>query len=173
MSATDDRRFRDQFSLTIGIYVGAIVGIVFLAIYLADQPERLPRTAERAPQVADLLAPAARIAVAGQDNSALAITPSARPQPGSATVTMPASGAEVFDKVCVACHGQGVGGAPRAGDATAWRPRIAKGKATLYQHAIEGFKGETGQMPPKGGRTDISDDLIRAAVDQMVAAASR
>jgi cytochrome c len=82
---------------------------------------------------------------------------------------MPASGAEVFDKVCIACHGQGIGGAPRAGDITAWSPRIAKGKATLYRHAIEGFKGATGQMPPKGGRIDIPDDLIQAAVDQMVA----
>lgn len=173
MSAADDRRFRDQFSLTIGIFAGVLVGVGFLAIYLADQPEPLASTAEHPRQVAALLGPAARIAVAGQDNSALAISPDAPAHPASAAVTMPASGAEVFDKVCIACHGQGIGGAPRAGDATAWRPRIAKGKPMLYRHAIEGFKGETGQMPPKGGRTDIPDDLIQAAVDQMVAAASR
>lgn len=170
MSAADDRRFRDQFCLTIGIFTGAVVGIVFLTIDLADQPDRLAKTAEHAYQGAEFLATATRIAVAGQDNSALAITPDPGLQSGRTAVTMPASGAEVFDKVCVACHGQGVGGAPRAGDAAAWRPRIEKGKPTLYRHAIEGFKGETGQMPPKGGRTDIPDDLIQAAVDQMVAA---
>lgn len=170
MSAADDRRFRDQFSLTIGIFTGVVIGIVFLALYLADQPDRLAKTAEHAQQGPELLASATRIAVAGQDNSALAITPDSRLQSGSTAMAVPASGADVFDKVCVACHGQGIGGAPRAGDAAAWRPRIEKGKPTLYRHAIEGFKGETGQMPPKGGRTDIPDDLIQAAVDQMVAA---
>mgnify|MGYP003547136437 FL=1 len=39
----------------------------------------------------------------------------------------------------------------------------------LYDHAIKGFSGQAGVMPPKGGRTDLSDDLIRQAVDHMVA----
>jgi len=38
MSTADDRRFREQFGLTIGIFFGVIVGIVFFALYLADQP---------------------------------------------------------------------------------------------------------------------------------------
>jgi cytochrome c5 len=63
-----------------------------------------------------------------------------------------------------------VGGAPKAGDHGAWAPRIAKGKATLYEHAIKGFDGPAEMaMPPKGARTDISDDLIKAAVDHMIA----
>ena len=60
-------------------------------------------------------------------------------------------------------------GAPKAGDKAAWGPRVAQGKDTLYKHAIAGFNGSKGVMPAKGGRTDLSDDLIKQAVDHMVA----
>jgi cytochrome c5 len=75
----------------------------------------------------------------------------------------------VFDGACKACHGAGLAGAPKAGDHAAWAPRIAKGKATLYEHALKGFTGQAGVMPAKGGRTDLSDDLIKQAVDHMIA----
>jgi cytochrome c len=70
---------------------------------------------------------------------------------------------------CVACHGSGVAGAPKLGDAAAWAPRIAKGADTLNKHAIDGFQGEAGFMPPKGGRVDLSNQSIINAVDHMVA----
>jgi cytochrome c5 len=78
------------------------------------------------------------------------------------------NGTEVFEGTCKACHGLGIAGAPKAGDAAAWAPRIAKGKATLYEHALHGFTGTAGVMPAKGGRTDLSDDLIKQAVDHIV-----
>jgi cytochrome c5 len=78
------------------------------------------------------------------------------------------TGPEVVEGACSACHGEGIAGAPKMGDAAAWAPRISQGQDTLYKHAIEGFQGKAGIMPPKGGRTDISDELVRAAVDHMV-----
>lgn len=69
-----------------------------------------------------------------------------------------------FQSVCFACHGTGAAGAPKLGDKAAWKPRIAKGKSTLYTHALKGFKG----MPPKGGST-LPDATIKAIVDYMVA----
>ena len=66
------------------------------------------------------------------------------------------------------CHGSGIGGAPRLVDKEAWAPRIAQGNDTLYQHAIEGFTGQSGFMPPKGARMDLSDDEVRGAVDYMI-----
>jgi len=109
------------------------------------------------------------VAVAGQDNSALAIkaAPSAAAAPAAAT---PKNGEEALQAVCSSCHAQGIAGAPKFGDHAAWAPRLAAGKATLYQHALQGFQGETGVMPAKGGRPDLSDDLIRQAVDYMTKA---
>jgi cytochrome c5 len=80
------------------------------------------------------------------------------------------AGKKVYDATCVACHGAGVAGAPKFGDKTAWAPRIKQGSATLYEHAIKGFQGKAGMMPPKGGSA-ASDDEIKAAVDYMAAAA--
>ncbi len=81
-----------------------------------------------------------------------------------------AKGKEIYDSVCFACHAQGIAGAPKFGDKEAWAPRIAKGSDTLHDHAINGFTGESGaMMPAKGGRVDIADADIKAAVDYMVA----
>jgi cytochrome c5 len=77
------------------------------------------------------------------------------------------SGEEVYNAACVACHGTGVAGAPKSGDKAAWGPRIAQGAATLYEHAIKGFK----TMPAKGGNTTLSDAEVKAAVDYQIAKA--
>src|SRR6185437_7140550 len=65
------------------------------------------------------------------------------------------SGEQVFAQVCKTCHETGLAGAPKAGDKAAWGPRIAEGEKTLVQHAIGGYQGKTGVMPPKGGSTDL------------------
>jgi cytochrome c5 len=70
----------------------------------------------------------------------------------------------------VACHGAGIAGAPKVGDKTNWAPRIAQGNAVLYEHALKGFQGKAGVMPPKGGSAAPDAD-VKAAVDYMVAAA--
>ncbi len=74
-------------------------------------------------------------------------------------------GADVFKKTCAMCHQTGVAGAPKLGDKADWGPRIAQGKDTLYKHAIEGFNGQKGAMPAKGGSPSLSDDDVKAAVD--------
>jgi cytochrome c5 len=78
------------------------------------------------------------------------------------------AGEKTYKMACFACHGTGAAGAPKLGDKAAWQDRIAQGNATLHEHALKGFKGKTGFMPAKGGRTDISDDDVKAAVDYMV-----
>jgi cytochrome c len=62
----------------------------------------------------------------------------------------------------------GIAGAPKIGDTAQWTPRLAKGKDVLYRNSIQGFLGETGMMPPKGGRMDLPEEMVRAAVDYMV-----
>jgi len=150
-----DTHFINIFSLVIGILVAIAIAIFALARTVASRTQDIDVRAEAQylKSVDGRIQPFAHEAVAGHDNSSLAI---------------PKDGAEVFQQTCSACHGQGIAGAPKAGDRAAWAPRIAKGKAVLYQHALQGFQGTSGVMPPKGGRVDLPDDLIKAAVDHMV-----
>ncbi len=77
-------------------------------------------------------------------------------------------GQQTYQQACFACHGTGAAGAPKAGDKAAWKDRIAQGASTLHTHALKGFQGKHGVMPPKGGRADLSDAAVKAAVDYMV-----
>jgi cytochrome c5 len=52
------------------------------------------------------------------------------------------------------------------GDVDAWSPRIAKGVEALHNSGINGIAG-TGMMA-KGGRADLSDQAVMAAVDYMI-----
>ena len=78
------------------------------------------------------------------------------------------TGQQVFAQVCKTCHEAGIAGAPKIGDKSAWGPRIATGEKTLVQHAINGFQGKSGVMPPKGGNPALTDDQIKATVQWMV-----
>ena len=73
-------------------------------------------------------------------------------------------GAHVYTVVCAMCHAAGLAGAPKYADKAAWKPRIAQGLPTLYEHAIKGIRA----MPPKGGSASLSDAEVDAAVDYMV-----
>ena len=86
---------------------------------------------------------------------------------GPAAGDGPREGKAVYSAVCQTCHATGLLGSPMLGDAGAWGPRIAKGKDTLYTHAINGFNA----MPAKGG-ADIPDEEVQNAVDYMVGEAS-
>jgi len=80
-------------------------------------------------------------------------------------------GKATYDKSCAMCHKGGMMGAHKFGDKADWGGRLAQGKDVLYKHAIEGFKGKKGAMPPKGGNTKLSDQDVKAAVDYLLATA--
>ena len=130
-------------------------------------------------------APAAAAAAAAPTASAAApaATPAAAPAAPSpapaAADAAPAgntaqanagAGKALYSAACVACHGAGIAGAPKFGDKAAWAPRVAQGVNVLYEHAIKGFQGKAGVMPPKGG-SSAPDADVKSAVDYMVGAA--
>lgn len=104
--------------------------------------------------------------------------PAATPPAQAAIPTPPvfedpalAAGRSIWMDTCQGCHDIGIAGAPKLGDGKAWAPRIAQGKAVLYEHAINGHFGPRGtMMPPRGGNDALSDEEVKAAVDYMVAA---
>lgn len=167
MSAEHDRKFFDTFMLVLGILLGITIALIILARIIAANSTTEFNAADPILQreVAARIGPVARVAVAGQDNSALAPEAAA---PAVAAEDLP--GETVYNQACVACHGAGIAGAPALGDKAAWAPRIAQGMDTLHAHSIQGYQGKAGYMPPKGGRTDLSDQSVINAVDYMVAA---
>jgi len=130
-----------------------------------------PATAPAQTNQAQPAAPAAGAAPAAQAPAPAAAAPAAAaPAAPEANAASSDAGKKLYESTCFACHGNGVAGAPKFGDKAAWAPRLAKGKDTLYQHAIQGFHGQSGVMPPKGG-SSASDADVKAAVDYMAAAA--
>jgi cytochrome c5 len=164
-----DTHFFNTFSLVIGLLVAVAIALFALARVVASetQEKQMLVEAQYLKAVDQRLEPFARVAVAGADNSALAIAATST-APAGAGPALPKDGNELFEQACKACHGPGLAGAPKAGDHAAWAARIAKGKEVLYDHAINGFNGSAGVMPAKGGRADVPDDLVKQAVDHMI-----
>ena len=73
------------------------------------------------------------------------------------------NGEAVYKSLCISCHGAGLAGSPKFGDAAAWAPRISQGYETLVKHAVEGIRG----MPAKGGGADLTNDEVARAVAYM------
>src|SRR5262245_55057683 len=94
--------------------------------------------------------------------TALALV-AAFPQLATAQATA-LSGKEVVDAVCASCHASGANGAPKIGDAQAWKKRASAGLSSLTANALTGIR----KMPAHGGNQSLSDMEIRRAVTFMV-----
>ena len=73
-------------------------------------------------------------------------------------------GKRIYDRVCYTCHRSGLLGAPPAGNKQAWMSRVGNGRSSLYQSALNGKN----DMPPKGGKEDLTDEEVKAAVDYLL-----
>lgn len=76
-------------------------------------------------------------------------------------------GKTVYESACAGCHGSGVLGAPKFGDAAAWgaRAKAAGGIDGLVKSATAGTaKG----MPPKGGRAELSAAQLKETIEYMM-----
>ncbi len=164
-----DQQFFDMYSLVIGILAAVALAILVLSMKMADLTQGIYTrdVAEYQLAVAERIRPVGQVYMPGDahDEPARSIVAAPEPEPVAAAL----SGPQVYNSACIACHAAGVGGAPIVGDIAAWSGRIAQGMDILAQHAIDGYTGEIGYMPAKGGRTDLSDDEVAAAVDYMVA----
>jgi len=185
MRQEEDASFGRTFVAVLGALVVASIVILVLARAIGEREASAAQGT-----VAERTAPVGKVKVAGAAETIaparaanpadLAGTPHPAPlaaaaaqaplQTAEAGAAAGDKGKKVYDTACVVCHQTGVGGAPKFGDKAAWADRIAKGEATLSEHALKGFQGKAGTMPPKGGRADLSDEDVKAAVSYMVEA---
>ena len=73
-------------------------------------------------------------------------------------------GEQAFLQHCAGCHETGMLGAPVVGDEGDWEERSRLWQAVVMAHARDGYL----DMPAKGGRPDLPDETIDAAVEYML-----
>ena len=149
MSHTDSSFLRNMVIIIAGLVVFMVL-IIIAANWLSTGSTNI----QDDPMVQDAIEQ--RIAPIGQVNTG-AVAPAAA---AAGTV----DGKAIYEQACFACHGTGAAGAPKFGDSGAWSARIGQGMDTLFNHALNGFKA----MPPRGGRADLDDDSVKAAVKYIV-----
>ncbi len=76
-------------------------------------------------------------------------------------------GSVIYGNLCGACHTAGVGGSPKM-EMADWTARIAQGMDVMVRHAIEGYTGDAGIMPARGGNPALTDEQIEVTVQYMV-----
>ena len=87
---------------------------------------------------------------------------------GSGFLSAPSPGRRTYESACASCHEVGAHGAPRAGRAEDWAPRMAHGRASLYEVALKGKTSGDRIMPPRGGDARLTDAQVKQAVDYLV-----
>ncbi len=156
-----DQHFYDTFVLVLGILVAFAFAMYWLANSIAEAtPGAYEKGSATEEQLIDQrLAPIGDVQISGN-----AATQMAASAPAAAAAGAPKSGKEIWEGTCSACHQAGLLGAPKIGDKAAWAPRIAKGMATLKDHALHGFN----QMPAHGGNSALTDAEVVGALEYMV-----
>lgn len=170
MGEHDDKVFMKKFG---GVIAGlVIVAVLLIIIALGNQkseeglnPSREALTAERVAPVGavrtELPAPEAVPAETVAETPMEVVTE----DPGDAvpTAEVAIDGEAIYMGACSACHMAGVAGAPVPGS-DVWAERATQGIDALVANAIAGV-GPI--MQPKGGRADLSDEEVAAAVEFM------
>lgn len=154
----EDRQFTTMFMAVLVGLVGLTIIILVIAnmLYKGDAMESDLRVQKA---VSERVKPVGEVYI-GSVPEGVAAPAAAATQVAAADL----SGDQVYQQVCASCHAAGVLNAPKPGDAAAWETRLSKGLDTVYANAINGI----GAMPAKGGRADMSDEAIKAAVDYLI-----
>ncbi len=160
VSEHDDRKFLTRFSLVV---VGLAVFTVLIILAALHFQRQMSVSENPAREVAreQRLAPVGGVFTGETGRAAaLAAAEAARPRAPALAFDGSLDGQLIYQNACQACHMAGAAGAPLLTTA-AWADRIDKGQSTLVANAIAGI----GAMPPRGGRSDLSDEQIEATVE--------
>lgn len=163
-----DAEFLKRFSMVIGALVVVTLLLHLGSLMLHDSRATEPNPAVQA-KIQERLQPVAGVYAGETGAAAMAAAAEAAREAAAGQVAFGGTldGKVIYDGLCAACHATGAGGAPRM-EAAEWAPRIAKGTDTLIRHAIEGFQGEDGLMPARGGNPALTDEQVEASVRWML-----
>lgn len=164
-----DIAFLKKFASLIAGFVVLTVVLVVVALFVhagahpdTPSPEQVAATEARIRPYGDVYA-----GESGQMARAAAEAAAAAAAQAQVAYGGTLDGEVIYNNLCKTCHATGAGGAPQLTQA-AWSGRLAQGTDTLVQHAIDGYQGEAGIMPPRGGNLSLTDEQVRASVEWMI-----
>ena len=162
----------DVFMRNFGAVLGFLVIFAFSVYFIADSvgDESLAKVVSSKTAVESRIAPVGSVVTegSGEATEPAAAVPAPAPAPAApaaqAVAVAAIDGEAVYKEACAVCHVAGVANAPKLDDKAAWSTRAEAGLDMLVQSALNGKGG----MPAKGGRMDLADDNIKAAVQYML-----
>ena len=83
---------------------------------------------------------------------------------GTSGADEPINGEAAYLEHCAGCHETGMLGAPREGNPADWEGRSKLWQAVLMEHAKTGYF----DMPARGGKTHLPDEVVDAAAEYML-----
>ena len=153
MSEAQDETFSPQNITVLG-------GLLLIAIILGEVVIGHHGNDEMAVEVVDTMEDMAMrlqpVVSLGEMRSSMSVA-------SAADDTADKSPDQLYQGACLACHSTGAAGAPKIGDAAAWKARLAKGLDSLVTSAINGI----GAMPPRGG-SQYNDEQVRATIEYIL-----
>jgi cytochrome c5 len=164
-----DAVFLKHFAQLIAFLMIVAVVLIALALHIYGKhpPEENPNKQQ---VLAERIAPVGGVYSGDTGRAAMQAAQEAAAKAAAAQVAYGGTtdGKTIYGNLCHSCHDAGVGGAPKITDKAVWAPRVAEGIDTLVKHAIEGYTGKTGVMPPRGGNASLNDAQVKATVEWIV-----
>lgn len=163
-----DMTFLKNFTMII-IALAIVAALLIAGAYVIHdrRPHEPSPVAEQ--RVSERLAPVGGV-YAGETGAAAMADAAERARAAAASQVAyggTLDGQVIYDQLCAACHTGGIGGAPTMARAD-WTGRLPQGTDTLVRHAIEGYQGEDGYMPARGGNPALTDEQVEASVVWML-----
>lgn len=79
------------------------------------------------------------------------------------------NGKKVFNQSCITCHLYGTGGATMLRDADSWELLLnKKTMKEIYLNVLNGYIGDKGPMPKKGGCIQCSEEDLLDAIEYIL-----
>ena len=163
-----DLEFLKKFSIVIGFLAVVTVGLMAVAYFVhVSLPQDVPAAVAKRTEARIAPVGAVYAGSTGAARQAAATAAAAAAAASQVAYGGTLDGEVIFNNLCTGCHTSGAGGAPTMA-AAQWAARIPQGVDVLHRHAIEGYTGSAGVMPPKGGNPALTDEQVIATVDWML-----